>query len=403
MAYSALCAAQQLGVAARRLRNVQSVQRGIRRNRRVVNEEAVQRAMNNYPAAMATLGDSGSPTYCSIGLFSEQFSMVFSQLRGVGNVRHKFRQSGTGTNQDEVYTREYKQTVRHVRGFQVTSEFREGRPVPTCLQNPYLVFASGRPLPADPGVAAAIPQPGRPDHVSREYHGSRDDGRDMPQLVEDSEHSDESEGEETSSTARLRESEREAMSVEETQDEDSESGSQTSSSSSRTSRSSRSTSSSKSSGSRSASQSSRSSSNASYLSDAPARRDSTDTELTRAFQDGHRYEVVRPKQSAREQPTRLGPALNYQPSYRNIRRTSRLIESRRIRRAPYQETENWSPEDHMLGSRIYPRLRLVVLVAPTRRYSRVGSIAIVVFIKCLKLKTPRHCSRVGTLLVLLAV
>ena len=57
----------------------------------------------------------------------------------------------------------------------------------------------------------------------------------------------------------------------------------------------------------------------------------------------------------------------------------------------------------MLGSRIYPRLRLVVLVAPTRRYSRVGSIAIVVFIKCLKLKTPRHCSRVGTLLVLLAV
>ena len=363
MAYSALCAAQQLGVAARRLRNVQSVQRGIRRNRRVVNEEAVQRAMNNYPAAMATLGDSGSPTYCSIGLFSEQFSMVFSQLRGVGNVRHKFRQSGTGTNQDEVYTREYKQTVRHVRGFQVTSEFREGRPVPTCLQNPYLVFASGRPLPADPGVAAAIPQPGRPDHVSREYHGSRDDGRDMPQLVEDSEHSDESEGEETSSTARLRESEREAMSVEETQDEDSESGSQTSSSSSRTSRSSRSTSSSKSSGSRSASQSSRSSSNASYLSDAPARRDSTDTELTRAFQDAMAPETHSAgsfKVSvSRHGKRRIRRAVSSSPE--DTRRRDRDDEARITRKAERQERrESKRGKENDRGRRS-------VTPAPTRR------------------------------------
>ena len=108
-----------------------------------------------------------------------------SQLRVIGNVRHRFRCSGTGTAQDAIYHQEYKETDRHIRAFLVFTEKREGRSVPTCLDDPYLVFRSGLPLPINQGQAVAPEYGSRgPSHP---YERHEDDDADLtPPSDEDS-------------------------------------------------------------------------------------------------------------------------------------------------------------------------------------------------------------------------
>ena len=134
-----------------------------------------------YATAMDKLGGSGN---CSIGPFTKQFLLFYSQQWAIGNIRHKFRCSGTRTNLDKVYHREYNQMVRHILALLEFWEFREGRLIPTCLENPYVIFLSGKLLPANHEVACAATY-ARPRGVSSEYHQEKEEGYITPKYLDE--------------------------------------------------------------------------------------------------------------------------------------------------------------------------------------------------------------------------